>query len=181
MEKHFEKFPVLKTKRLILRAIEIDDAQAIFEMRANVLVNSFIARTAMETIEAAQNLVNATQQRFTEKQAMGWAGVLRDQQKIIGTCGFNNFDFANKHAEIGGEMATEYWGKGIAQEAFEAIINFGQNELDLQTIEAKVSPDSRGAIALLNAYGFVKEAHFKNRIFFEGQFLDMAVYTLHKN
>jgi ribosomal-protein-alanine N-acetyltransferase len=180
MENHFAKFPVLQIKRLILRAIKNDDAQAIFEMRANVLVNSFIARPQMKSIEAAQNLVHATRQRFTEKQAMGWAGVLRDQVKIIGTCGFNNFDFPNKHAEIGGEMATEYWGKGIAQEAFEAIIAFGQNELNLQTIEAKVSPENRSAIALIMNYGFEKEAHFKNRIFFEGKFLAMAVYTLHK-
>jgi [ribosomal protein S5]-alanine N-acetyltransferase len=180
MEKHFEIFPVLKTKRLVLKPIELTDAQAIFEMRANKHVNEFIARPKMETVEAAQSLVEATRKKYAEKQAIAWAGILRDYNKIIGTCGFNNFDFANKHAEIGGEMATDYWGKGIAQEAFEAIIKFGQNELDLQTIEAKVSPKNRSAIALLTSYGFIKEAHFKNRIFFEGQFLDMAVYTLHK-
>lgn len=181
MEKHFLEFPILKTNRLILRAIELSDAQAIFEMRANKRVNAFIARPQMETLEAAKSLVEVTQKKVAEKEALAWAGMLRDNNKIIGTCGFNQFDFPNKHAEIGGEMSTEYWGKGIAQEAFETIIKFGQNELDLQTIEAKVSPNNRSAIALLNAYGFVKEAHFKNRIFFEGQFLDMAVYTLHKN
>lgn len=180
MENHFVKFPVLQTKRLLLRAIENDDAQAIFEMRANALVNSFIARPQMQDFEAAVKLVESTKLRYSDRQGMGWAGMLRDQVKIIGTCGFNNFEFPNKHAEIGGEMATEYWGKGIAQEAFEAIIAFGQNELDLQTIEAKVSPENRSAIALLTNYGFEKEAHFKNRVLFEGKFLDMAVYTLHK-
>jgi hypothetical protein len=29
--------------------------------------------------------------------------------------------------------------------------------------------------------GFVKEAHYNDRIYFEGQFKDMAVYTLVAN
>jgi ribosomal-protein-alanine N-acetyltransferase len=180
-ENYFNAFPILTTRRLILRAIELGDAQQILKIRSNNMVNQFILRDPMDNLEKAENLIARVAQGYEQKQSMGWAGVLKGSETLIGTCGFNQFDFPNKHAEIGGEMSTEYWGKGIAQEAFEAIIKFGQNELDLQTIEAKVSPNNRSAIALLNAYGFVKEAHYKNRIFFEGQFFDIAVYTLHKN
>ena len=49
----------------------------------------------------------------------------------------------------------------------------------LHTIEAKVAPANRSAVHLLEAYGFVKEAHFKDRVYFEGKYSDMAVYTLH--
>ncbi|WP_300665300.1 GNAT family protein [Fluviicola sp.] len=48
-------------------------------------------------------------------------------------------------------------------------------------IEALVSPQNRGAISLLEHLGFEKEAHFKERIFFNNTYSDMAVYTLFKS
>ena len=174
---HFEVFPTLKTPRLTLRQITLGDAEAIFNMRSNARIGQFIARPAMEKQEDATALVKKVGDAYVAKQGIGWAGLLRDGQTCIGTCGFNSIDHANLRAEIGGEMATEYWGKGIAQEAVKAIIAFGFAELGLHCIEAKVSAQNRGAIYVMEQLGFVKEAHFKDRIYFNGLFSDMAVYT----
>jgi [ribosomal protein S5]-alanine N-acetyltransferase len=180
IEHYFEKQPVLVTERLVLRQITMEDAQAIFDMRANKRVNEFIARPEMNDVAQARDLLTRIKAQYQAKNCLSFAGQLRGDGEIIGTCGFNQFDFPNHHAEIGGEMGAKYWGKGLAQEAFKAIVTFGFEKLMLQTIEAKVLPSNRSAIALLEAYGFVKEAHFKNRILFNGDFMDMAVYTLHK-
>jgi len=179
-QKVFDQFPVLKTQRLTLRNITAQDAMAIFKMRSNGRVNQFIARPTMTDEHSAQLLAEKTAKAYENKMAIGWAGVLRDRSEIIGTCGFNTIEPHNLRAEIGGEMATEFWGKGIAQEAFNAIIQFGLYEMNLHTIEAKVSPQNRGAIHLMESIGFVKEAHYKDRMLFNGNFLDMAVYTLKK-
>lgn len=176
----FEEFPILKTERLTLREIRKSDAQEIFQMRASGRVNEFIARPTLDSLENSISLAERTIQAFQNKQAIGWAGILRDNQEIIGTCGFNQIDFQNLRAEFGGEMAVNYWGKNIALEAVVAILEFGLNQLNLHTIEAKVSPNNRGAIFLLEKLGFQKEAHFVDRIYFKGDFLDMAVYTLVK-
>ena len=60
------------------------------------------------------------------------------------------------------------------------IVKFGFDNMNLHTIEAKVSPDNRGAIFLLQKIGFKKEAHYVDRIFYNDKFYDMAVYTLIK-
>ncbi len=176
--KVFDTFPIIKTSRLILREIRLEDAKRIFDMRSNGRVNTFIARPNMQKQEDALGLAERTINAFNNKQAIGWAGILRDNNEIIGTCGFNMIDTYNLRAEIGGEMATEYWGKNIAIEAVMAIIRFGLEEMNLHSIEAKVSPNNRGAIYLMEQIGFVKEAHFKDRILFNNTFSDMAVYTL---
>lgn len=176
----FEKFPVLRTPRLVLLEITPEAGEAIYNMRSNGRVNEFIPRPVMETIDQGKELAVKTQEAFYNKQAIGWAGILRGKGDVIGTCGFNNIDFPNLHAEIGGEMDVKYWGKHIAQEAVETIINFGLNTLNLQTIEAKVSPNNRGAIFVLEQLGFVQEALFRNRVYHDGVFKDMAVYTLNK-
>jgi ribosomal-protein-alanine N-acetyltransferase len=176
----FDTFPVLKTKRLTLRDIRLEDAQSIFKMRASGKVNQFIARPNMSNPEDAAGLVERTRKAYENKLAIGWAGILRDQNEIIGTCGFNMFDFPNLRAEIGGELSVDYWGKNIASEAVIAIVKFGLETIQLHSIEAKVSPANRGAIFLLEQLGFTKEAHFTDRIYFQGAYKDMAVYTLIK-
>jgi ribosomal-protein-alanine N-acetyltransferase len=176
----FNAFPVLKTHRLTLREIRPEDAKRIYDMRSNGRVNQFIARPQMQKEEDALSLAERTIAAYNNKQAIGWAGILRENNAIIGTCGFNMIDAYNLRAEIGGEMATEYWGKHIAIEAVMVIIQFGLEQMNLHSIEAKVSPDNRGAIYLMEQIGFVKEAHYRDRIYFNGKFMDMAVYTLIK-
>lgn len=176
----FNSFPVLRSERLSLRDIRLSDAAKIFEMRASSRVNKFIARNAMNDPQNAVQLVERTQNAYNNKQAIGWAGILRDNEEIIGTCGYNQIDHPNLRAEIGGELSVEYWGKNIALEAVATVIKFGLGTMNLHTIEAKVSPANRGAIFLLEKIGFKKEAHYTDRIFFNGVFSDMAVYTLIK-
>lgn len=174
----FDAFPILQTKRLTLREIRIEDAIAIFNMRSNKRVGEFIARPQMQQHDDATQLAERTINAYRNKQAIGWAGVLRNGEGIIGTCGYNSIDVPNMHAEIGGEMATDFWGKYLAAEAFAAIIQFGLQHMNLHTIEAKVSPQNRSAIYLMEQIGFKKEAHYHQRIFFNNTFLDMSVYTL---
>lgn len=179
-DKIFDSFPVLKSSRLTLREIQIEDAAKIYEMRASGRVNQFIARDNMKDFHDAVQLVERTQMAYHNRQAIGWAGILRDSQQIIGTCGFNQIDYPNLRAEIGGELAVDFWGKNIALEAVSTIVRFGLDSMNLHTIEAKVSPDNRGAIFLLQKMGFKQEAHFVDRIYYQGKFTDLAIYTLIK-
>jgi ribosomal-protein-alanine N-acetyltransferase len=174
----FEEFPLLRTPRLLLRPITLADAAEIYALRSNDRVSAFIARPPMPDPTEAERLVERVQQAYAQRQAISWAGELRDGGTLIGACGYNSIDHPNRHAEIGGELGTAYWGKGIAQEAFLAILQFGLGPMHLHTIEAKVSPANRSAIHLLEQYGFQKEAHFQDRIYHQGKYSDMAVYTL---
>jgi [ribosomal protein S5]-alanine N-acetyltransferase len=177
-QKVFDHFPVIQTERLVLRQIQLEDAEKIMQMRQNNRVNQFIARQRISGLEAAEELVKKTSEAFEEKAGIGWAGILRDRSEIIGTCGFNRIDYFNNRAEIGGELSVDFWGKNLALEAVQAIVNFGFEQLNLHAIEAVLSPENRGAIFLLESIGFEKEAHFKERIYFNNVYSDMVVYTL---
>lgn len=176
----FDQFPIIKTKRLLLREIQLGDASAIFDMRSNPRVNKFIARNNMNDLQDAIGLVERTNAAYRNKQAIGWAGLMRENMEIIGTCGFNAIDIPNLRAEIGGELNVEYWGQNVAIEAVNAIVRFGLETMNLHSIEAKVDAGNRGAIFLLEKLGFKKEAHFVDRILFNNRFQDLCVYTLIK-
>lgn len=177
----FESFPLLRTKRLLLRQVQMEDALEILNMRQNKQVNRFIARNPMTDETDARLLAEKTRVAFEARSGIAWAGILRDRPGIIGTCGFNKIDYLNNRAEIGGELAVDFWGKDLAFEAVTAICAFGFREMNLHTIEAIVSPENRGAVFLLEKLGFEKEAHFKERICFNGSYSDMAVYTLFRS
>ena len=176
----FREFPILETPRLFLRALNDDDAKVIFDMRTNDLISQFIARNKLNHLDEALNLIHRTNDLFKNKQGIGWAGFTNEGNQLIGTCGFNKIDFENRRAEIGGELSVSSWGRNFAKEAVQAILHCGFDKLKLNSIEARVSPDNKSAIYLLSLMGFVKEAHFKNYIFFKEAYSDLAVYTLHK-
>ena len=174
----FETFPVLKTPRLTLRSLTPDDAAAIYAMRSSRLVSTYISRPLMEDMVLAEGLITRTCDAYKNNQGIAWAAVLRDEGEIIGTCGFNRIEHQHARAEIGGEMNPAYWGKRLPPEAVKAIIDFGFQVMNLHSIEAKVNPGNRSAIALMELLGFKKEAHFRDYYFYQEKFHDLAVYSL---
>lgn len=177
----FTDFPIIKTDRITMRQILKEDAERIFEMRANPRTNRFIFRPEMEEPKNAVELVAKVEEGYRNKSVLAWAGILRDGNRIIGTCGFNSISHQNLRAEIGGELLVDYWGKNIALEAVNGIIEYGFNQLGLNTIEAKVNPDNKGAVHILDLLGFEREAFFKQYGYYDGIFRDLAVYTKFNN
>ena len=176
-------FPVLETKRLILREINIEDAGSVYNLRSDARIAEFISRPPAKEIKEAEELIEKMIGAYQTKQAIGWAAIRKNSsdKEMIGACGFNHIDYLNNRAEIGGEMAVNHWGKFFAIEAVKAIVDFGFETLKLHSIEAKVSPQNKSAIYLLEKLGFQKEAHFKDYYLFEGKYKDLAVYTAMKN
>jgi ribosomal-protein-alanine N-acetyltransferase len=166
----FEKFPVLQTQRLILRELRPADAAKIFSMRSNGMGNHFIARLKMTNRAAAERLIEKSIALHKNRNGIGWVGVLKDNNEIVGTCGFNNIDHYNMSAELGGELSTEHWGKKMAGEAVYEIIRFGFNIMNLHTIEAKVSPGNKGAILIL------KQMDLSRKLYFATAFISMVSF-----
>lgn len=175
----FNTFPSIVTDRLVLRELNINESEAVFGMRISKAVNRFIARLVPAGVGDMEILVKQCAAAFTEKRGIAWAGEIKSMPgKIIGTCGYNKIDHDNLRAELGGEMSENYWGRKLAFEATEAIVNFGFESLKLHSLEAKVLPGNRSAIAMLQALGFQQEGYFKERFLFNGKWNDLAIYSL---
>lgn len=179
--KVFDQFPTLHTKRLVLRQVQMNDAQQIFDNRNNQRISAFIPNREMESLKDAEELVEKLQDGFKKMESLAWFGTIKGSDKMIGSCGYNRIEYQNLRAEIGGELNVEYWGTGIALEAIKEVIRFGFEELKLHSIEAKVNPDNRSTIYLMGLLGFEKEAHFKEFGMMNGEFKDLAVYSLLAN
>ena len=49
--------------------------------------------------------------------------------------------------------------------------------MNLHSIEANINADNIASAGILEATGFIKEAHFKEDFFFDGMFRDTIIYS----
>ncbi|OQV10989.1 Acetyltransferase GNAT domain-containing protein [Cladophialophora immunda] len=73
-----------------------------------------------------------------------------------------------KDQEIGFFLARKYWGRGIAQEALNAVIPYFFGEVEMSEITADVDPDNESCIGLLKKAGFVVKG-FEERTYKVGE------------
>ena len=68
-------------------------------------------------------------------------------------------------------------GGSIMYEALQFVLEFGFKDMNCHSIEAVIDPENVASERLLQKCDFVKEAHFKENCFWNGQFLDSIVYS----
>ena len=145
-------FPVLRSKRLVLRQLEFQDANEIFQLRSNEAVNKYLDRPKAETIDDAMGFIKKIKDGIDENKSFYWAICLRGELKLSGTICVWNIN-ENK-AEIGYELLPEYQGKGFMQEALETVLDYAFHQIHLNKILAVFHPDNRASVRLLERNNF---------------------------
>ena len=151
-------FPVqpanLRTGRLFLRELRLDDAEEIFRLRSNKDVNDLIGRQSAQTVDDAIAFIQTIQDKAANEEVFLWAITLAGDPKLIGTVLFWNIERENDKAELGYELLPEHHGKGIMTEALRKVIEFGFKELGFKIITADTNERNDKSIKLLGALGF---------------------------
>ena len=174
----FKPFPVITTNRLVLRRIKKKDVNEILFLRSDKRVLNYLDVAPAKTKKVALEFIKKVQDAIKSSDGITWAITLKNKPKLIGNIGFWRMQKEHYRAEIGYVLHPHYWRKGITQEAMTAVIKYGFEVMKLHSIEANVNPDNAASIRLLEKNSFVKEAYFKENYYFDGKFLDTAIYSL---
>jgi len=180
LEFNFSPFPNLETNRLNLRRLNLLDSNEILALRSNPEIMKFIPRPLITTKEEAIEFISVMDTNVNNNNVVNWAITTKEEDKLIGMIGFYRMKPENYRAEVGYILLEEFHGQGIITEALERIIQFGFDEMKLNSIEAVIDPENYGSEKVLLKNNFVKEGHFKEHTFFEGKFLDSVFYSLLK-
>ena len=149
----FILFPKLKTDRLVLRELNFNDIQAIFELRSSKEINKLITRETPKNIKDAENFIKVCHSEFKKENRIFWA--MEFNNKLIGTIVFHRISIDNNYAEIGYELNPKYQQKGFMSEAMKNVLEFGIDKMKLKTIEAFTHKNNIASIALLEKHNFV--------------------------
>lgn len=176
---NFTPFPTLSTERLVLRSHTSSDLQDLYRMRTNDAVTKYLDRPKQsfeETAELLQKIMNG----ILNNEAISWVICRKDDPSMMGSIAFWRTIPEHHRAEIGYMLLPEHWGGGLMSEALTAVLRYGFHQMNLHSVEANVNPENLASARLLEKAGFRQEAYFKENYFFDGQFLDSAIFSLLK-
>lgn len=156
---NFIPFPNLQTDRLLLRQLDKEDANAIFFLRSNIIVNKYVKRPQTKNIQDAINFINKINTGIIEKDWIFWGITLEGSPKVIGTICLWNFSKDRKIAEIGYDLSPDFHKKGLMNEALKAVLNYGHKSLNLEIVEAYTHKKNNASKKLLLNNGFHHIAH----------------------
>jgi [ribosomal protein S5]-alanine N-acetyltransferase len=175
---NFHPFPVLSTERLILRRVSQNDVNEIFFLRSDNRVLKYLAKEPAKSISEASLFIKKINELENNNDGITWGIVLKKEEKLAGTICYWNITKEHYRAELGYALHPDLHGKGIMQEAVSEILAYGFTIMKLHSVEARVDPLNGSSIKLLERNNFIREGHFKEDYFYNGKFLDTAVYSL---
>ena len=171
------EFPILKTPRLLLRAIQQSDAQLLhrnFSDPQTVLYSNAPA----PSLEKVQQVIDIWSENFQKQQGIRWGITIKEQNAVIGSCGYKNIIKKHRRAGIGYEIFADYRRQGFMSEALNALIQFGFEVIELNRIEATVDCDNLPSILLLHKLGFTEEGTLRDYEFNQEKFVDLKLFSL---
>ena len=103
---------------------------------------------------------------------------LPDDEQVIGNCGIRRKPEQDWEADIGFELAPEYWGRGYATEVTLAMVNFGFRELELHRISSWCIADNAASARVLEKVGLRPEGRLRENEYFKGRWWDTLLYGI---
>ncbi len=175
---NFDPFPLINTQRLLLRQVKQSDVNEIFFLRSDKKVLEYLDREPAATKEEASEWIQKINDLEKNNNAITWAITCIPHLTLIGTICFWNIQKEHYRADIGYALHPDHQGKGIMQEAITPVLEYGFKTMKLHSIEANVNPNNLSSIKLVERNNFVREAYFTGNYFYNGKFLDSAIYSL---
>lgn len=173
----FEEVPLLETERLRLRRILASDLAAW----AAIWQCDKVRRYLLEFEDAPDDsvvwsIMEWAERIFKQKTGIRWAITLKAKNRkdrMIGSCGFHLYEAHNRRLEIGYELHSAYWRKGIMTEALGEVLRFCFDRLQVHRVEADVTEGNVASAALLRKLGFSLEGFWRERVYARGSYHGM--------
>jgi len=169
-------YPIL-TKRLLLRPLRADDADALYVYRSREDVCRFLLHPPQTREQVAMRVENSRSELTDEGQVLSLAVVERETGTLVGDVVLIWHSREHRSGEIGYVLDPEYAGNGYATEAGAALLRLGFDELGLHRIVGRLDARNRASARVLEKLGLRREAHFVENEFIKGEWTDELIYA----
>jgi [ribosomal protein S5]-alanine N-acetyltransferase len=159
----------LKTERLILRKLNLEDSLFIVELLNSPGWLKFIGDRGVKTEEDAKLYLQNGPLLSYEINGFGLYLVeLLETGDPIGMCGILKRG-SLENPDLGFAFLPEFMGKGYAYEAAKAVVNYGREQLRIETLLAITMSENATSIKLLGKvgmkyHGMVKSPYSKDNL-----------------
>lgn len=178
----FETIPVIETESFLLRKMTLEDAPDVFENLSDKDVTKDMGVCPFASIEDAENLITFMNGLFEKNAALRWGIIRKDDQKLVGTCGLNDWEInRGSRVEIAYDLGKPYWRHGYMTEILKALIPFCFEEGKFHRIEAFTNLDAAPSMGLLKKFGFQEDGVLRGYASFQDHYVDQRCFSLLKS
>lgn len=144
----------VESRRLVLRRLCEDDHAFLLDLLNQPSFVRFIGDRGVRTADQARKYVRDGPLASYARHGFGLLCVeLRRGGAPIGICGLLKRDVL-VDPDLGFAFLPDYWGRGYAQEAAQAVLAAARDRLGLRRVAAITQPDNAASIRLLEKLGF---------------------------
>jgi ribosomal-protein-alanine N-acetyltransferase len=149
---------ILETDRLLLRPLELSDAEAMFAMDSNAEVHKYLWQTPVKKIEEVIKVIEYVQLQYERNKIGRFATIEKESGEFIGWTGIK---FVHDHIENGNtnffdygyRLNEKFWNKGYATEASIAWLEYGFNQMNIDKIDAYTHSENGSSNRVLKKVG----------------------------
>jgi [ribosomal protein S5]-alanine N-acetyltransferase len=159
----------ITTGRLTLRRARIEDLDEIHAVLSNKEAMRFWSTLPHTTVEESRIWLRSM---IDAPAGAGDDYLIEYEGRVIGKAG------CWRLPDIGFILHPDYWGRGIAREALEAVIPRVFSSFPVAALTADVDPRNAASLALLKGLGFVETGRAKGTWDLGGELCDSVYLAL---
>jgi ribosomal-protein-alanine N-acetyltransferase len=146
------QFKVIRTERLVLRQLELDDADFIMELLNEAAFLRFIGDKGVRNLETAREYIEKGPIDSYGRHGFGLYATCLLDGTPAGICGLVKRD-ALADVDVGFAFLSRHCSKGYAAESAAAVLAHARRVLRLQRVVAITAPENFSSIAVLEKIG----------------------------
>lgn len=173
MEEVYRAGTIIETEHLILRDLEIQDSQAIFE---NINNDRDVLRYYLAPYheKANEEYIQSTIDFHRKTQRYCWAIVLKESAAVIGMINqCNSLNIFMQNVELGYAIGRKYWNKGYVTEAVLAVKDF-LFERGIHKLYCGCVLENIASRRVMEKAGMILEGIRRDEFYYHDQYWDVA-------
>lgn len=153
---------VIILKRIYLRKFNLKDANDLFEFASNENVTRYLTWNPHKSIEETKAYLSNVATKY-DQDTYRWAICSKENNKLIGTIDVVRLNKEKEEAEIGYVLNEKYHNHGYMSEAFNGVIDYLFNEVNLKKIKACYQLGNIASKRVMEKCGLKKEHLIKEK------------------
>lgn len=175
--------PTIDCDYFIMRAIKVEDAEDMFEYAGDDEVTEKLSWPSHASVDVTEKSIKENFLSRPENGIpLGYAIVMKENNKMIGTCDFWTINGRHNFGEIGYVINKKYWGRGVTTRALKELIKFGFDYLGLERIQIAHATDNIASQRVIEKCDFRLEGHTRHSERRKtGKYADHKIYSILMN
>ena len=171
---------ILTTKELQLRLITYSDLDAIHQLHILPETDRYNTLGIPDNLEETKSVIDLWIKDNELEEVINYTFAIetKSSEKFLGLIGLKLGRRIYKNAEVWYKIHPEFWGKGIATNSLNRILDFGFNKLKLHRIEAGCAVDNVASTKVMEKAGMIKEGRCRKVLPLQSGWSDSVEYAI---